>query len=252
MANENLGVWEGFKNSVRHHLNTDNINNFHNWPVLQQTMIAGIDAVEFTHLQNSPLWSKWMETLNETALQPNSYNPFPSSSTNNMHHAYSLDVMMSLLGLNLNEFGTIVEFGGGYGNTARLFKRWGHTGDFYIYDIPELLEIQRHYLTVNNAPEIKLISGAEALGEIGKNSLFLGLWSISEVPIEARAALLDQLKFYECENIFIAMGETFYQENNMAWLQEVVIPKLGPKYAHEFVRIAHGQGMYYFRAKKTD
>jgi hypothetical protein len=256
MSNIDLGVWEHFKGTINQHLQNDDINTFYNWPVLQQTMVAGVDEVEFNHLNQSPWWPIWSETLHETALQPNSYNRFPSSSTNNMHHAYSLDVMMQQLNTPLNEFGIVIEFGAGYGNTCRLFKKWGHDKTYIIYDIPELISIQKHYFGANNITDVNYLSGLDGIAfqqfEVNsKNSLFLGLWSISETPRHERKALLEQLGFYSCDNIFLAMGGTFYNENNLEWLNEEVIPRLEQEgYTHKLIPIAHGSDMWYFVAQK--
>ena len=171
MNNINLGVWESFKNEIRHHLNTDNINNFINWQILRNTMIAGVDNIEFDYLSNSISWSIWEEKLNEDKLKPNSYHRFPNSSTNNVHHAYSLQRLMDYSGLKLNEFGTIIEFGGGYGNTSRLFKKWGHNNDYYIYDIEELTIIQNHYLNTNEILDVKIITDSTKVLNVARNPL---------------------------------------------------------------------------------
>lgn len=47
------------------------------------------------------------------------------------------------------------------------------------------------------------------------------------------------------------MGDYFYDENNMSWLDDVVIPKLNErKYRCQIIKIEHANGMYYFCAKK--
>lgn len=248
-----LGVWEGFKNQIRHHLNTDNINRFASWPIMQQTMVAGVDRVEYDYLLKSPRWDKWNEVLPESILKPNSYEYFPRSSTNNMHHAYSLDLMMEYMGDELENYGTIIEFGGGYGNTCRLSRCWYFTSDYYIYDIPELIEIQRHYLSMNGiVGSVHFLSGDDKVPELENNKgLFLGLWSISETPQSERAQMLENLRFFECDKIFLAMGGTFFNENNLDWLNKDIIPRLDALgYQHHLERIAHGSEMFYFMAKK--
>jgi hypothetical protein len=250
MEKINLGLWESFTAQIRTHLETDNINNFHNWDILRNTMIAGVDLVEFEYLTKSKYWDIWAKKLDETVLKPNTYNNFPSSSTNNMHHAYSLEVMMEYLEFKLDEFDTVVEFGGGYGNTVRLFKRWEHKGEYYIYDINELLTIQKHYLTENGVNDINYLEGHDKVENVNGNSLFLGLWSISETPTSERNRMLDNLGFFKCKNIFIAMGDNFYDEDNIKWLYDDIVPTLNELgYSHNLKKIAHGSGMYYFMAK---
>lgn len=253
MEKFNLGVWEDFTNQIKKHIQNDNLDNFMRWPIINQTMIAGFDNVEFNELKNSKLWSKWEMNLSENILKPNSCHSFPSSSTNNLHHAYSLNIMMEYFNFELNQFDTVVEFGGGYGNTCRLFKKWGHSGEYYIYDIPELTTIQKHYLSSNSlVDKIKYIQNSEVIENLKGNSLFIGLWSISETPITEREAMLSNLKFYEFQNIFLALGDLFYEENNLEWLNDVVVPKLeNLNYTYNLRKIEHGNGMYYFMAKKT-
>lgn len=250
MSELNLGVWEGFTNQIKHHLQTDGVTRFMNWPIITNTMIAGVDLTEFEQLKGSKNWSLWETKLDETTLKPNSYPNFPSSSTNNMHHAYSLNVMMEHLDCDLSSFDTVVEFGGGYGNTCRLFKNWGES-EFYIYDIPELIEIQRYYLDANNVKGVKYLSGLDTVPNLVGNSLFLGLWSISETPVSERKTMLENLRFFECDNIFIAMGGSFFNENNLDWLNQEITPRLvALGYEFKLIRIEHGVDMFYFVAKR--
>jgi hypothetical protein len=78
------------------------------------------------------------------------------------------------------------------------------------------------------------------------------MWSLSEVPVNERAQLLENLKFYECKNIFLAMGGVFQNENNMKWLDDIVLPKLESlNYTHKLIKINHGNDMFYFVATKN-
>lgn len=250
MSELNLGVWEGFTNQIKHHLQNDAIQNFMNWPIIQNTMIAGVDLTEFEQLKASKNWELWEPKLGETVLKPNTYNLFPNSSTNNMHHAYSLNVMMEHLGCDLSDFNTIIEFGGGYGNTCRLFKVWGES-DYFIYDIPELIDIQKFYLENNGVKNVTFLSGLDKVDELKGKSLFLGLWSISETPVSERNFMLENLKFFDCDSIFIAMGGSFFNENNLDWLNTIIIPKLNELgFKHELIKIGHGVDMFYFVANR--
>lgn len=249
MENISLGVWEDFTNKIKSNLENKDISTFMTWDILIHTMIAGVDSVEIEYLQNN--WNYWGDKIAETALQPNSHQKYPMSSTNNLHHAYSLQVMMDKFGLTLSDFKMVTEFGGGYGNTARLFRKCGFDGVYKIYDIPELCKIQDFYLKQNNVLDINLMMNSDSIKDVPKNSLFLGLWSISETPTSTREYYVESLKIMEHDHIFIAMGKEFYGENNIAWLSDKIIPELEKNnYVCELTRISHGQGMYYFSAKK--
>lgn len=251
MDNINLGTWEGFKNSIKNHLENDNLDNFFNWPILINTMIAGVDNVEFETLKESKFWDTWNLTLDETSFRANTFSGFPSSSTNNIHHAYSLDVMMKNFNIKLNDFNTVLDFGGGYGNIGRLFKKWGHKNKYIIYDIPELSVIQKHYLNKCGVSDVILTSGFDEHPIPEKNSLFLGLWSITETPISERKKLLEILNFFSYDHIFIAMGGFFFNENNLEWLENEIIPKL-KELGHDtkLIKIEHGNDMFYFASQK--
>jgi hypothetical protein len=248
----NLGFWNSLRDGIRNHLKNENISNFQNWSEIQSTMIAGIQNVEYEYLIAEERWKLWKDKIKETTLKPNSHSVCSESSTNNLHHAYSLQILMENIGYKLNEFDDVVEFGGGYGNVCRLFKIWGHNKPYYLYDIPELIQIQKYYLGKNDIiTNIYYKSDQDIINTIEGNSLFIGMWSISEVPMAERAQLLENLKFFECRNIFLALGGQFQSENNTNWFNTVIIPKfdlLG--YNSKLIRIAHGKDMFYFIATK--
>jgi len=249
MENLNLGVWNDFTNRIKHKLETSEISNFMTWDILINTMIAGVDPIEIEHLNKN--WDYWADKITENKLKPNSHETYPISSTNNLHHAYSLQIMMDNFGIKLSDFNTVTEFGGGYGNTARLFRKASFNGTYYIYDIPELCRIQNYYLSQNSINDINLLMKNDSIENVPKESLFLGLWSITESPISTRNYYLNNLKFFSHDYIFIAMGDMFYTENNMDWLQNTIIPELEQNnFTHKLIKIQHGNGMYYFVAKK--
>jgi hypothetical protein len=158
---------------------------------------------------------------------------------------------MEETGYILNEIDDVVEFGGGYGNVCRLFKIWGHNKKYYSYDIEELIQIQKYYLKENNINDVSFVKEHDVVDVVSGNSLFLGMWSISEVPVTERAVLLENLKFFECKNIFLAMGGMFQNENNIKWLNDTVIPRLElSEHKCKLIKIAHGIDMFYFIATK--
>lgn len=252
MENNNLGVWEDFTKRVKQLIETNDLSTFMTWDVLINTMIAGVDNVEIDYLTKSKHWDFWVKNLEETVLKPNSHPVHNFSSTNNLHHAYSLQVLVDKVGKELSSFNFVTEFGGGYGNMARLFKKINNSVVYNIYDIPEFLTIQDYYLKQNNVHDIVLLNNNDIIEKIPEKSLFLALWSISETPVANRINYINNLKMFDYDTIFIAMGETFYNENNMEWLTKDIIPQLEKmNFKCELIRIEHGNGMYYFLADKV-
>ena len=249
----NLGFWEGMREGIRKHLVNDDIKTFQQWHEVQSTMVAShVHNAEYEYLISCSNWDLWKEKLKEDKLKPNSHVIFSESSTNNLHHAYSLEKLMEKTGYKLFEFGDVVEFGGGYGNVCRLFREWEHDKKYYSYDIPELIQLQKYYLNEYGVSDnIFFKTEHDIIDTVEGNSLFLGMWSLSEVPIDERAQLLENLKFYDSKNIFLAMGGVFQQENNLKWLNDVVIPRLEKlNYSHKLISIEHGIDMFYFVATK--
>lgn len=252
MENYNLGVWENFTNRVKKLIESNDLSTFMTWDVLINTMIAGVDNVEIDYLVNSKNWDFWLKNLEETVLKPNSHPIYSFSSTNNLHHAYSLQILVDKLNKELSDFKFVTEFGGGYGNMARLFKKINKDIVYNIYDIPEFNKIQNYYLKENGINDVMFLNNSDTINEVLNKSLFLALWSISETPISNRLYYINNLKMYEYDTIFIAMGETFYGENNMVWLTNEIIPKLESlDFKCELIKIEHGNGMYYFLANKV-
>lgn len=250
MDNIKLGLWEDFRNKIKHHLEVDNISNFFQWHIIQHTMIANVNDIEYNYLLKHN-WDKWITKISENKLQPNQHDRLSGSSTNNLHHAYSLQILMDNLGIELQEFDEVIEFGGGYGNMCRLFKRWGQKENYYIYDIPELTQIQRYYLNQNVVENVEFKNGFDKIHLTTKNTLFIGMWSLTEVPISERAILLENLEFYNCKSIFLGLVDKFIEENNITWLNEQVIPRLNDLgYTCKIIEIQHMPGMHYFLANR--
>ncbi len=252
MENLSLGVWDGFTDKIKNYLQTKDISTFIYWDILIYTMISGVDDIEVNYLSNSKNWDFWVKNLKEDVLKPNSHHIYNFSSSNNLHHAYSLQVMMDKLNCSITDYNFVTEFGGGYGNMARLFKKCNNNVRYNIYDIPELTQIQKYYLKQNNINDIIYLNNDDVIDKVLDKSLFIGLWSITETPIENRDYYIEKLKMMDHNTIFIAMGDMFYNENNMEWLTKIIIPKLSEKgFNCDIIKIEHGNGMFYFLANKV-
>lgn len=247
-----LGAWEDFRQNIKNLIKEKDLSTFASWPILLGTMIAGVDDREVEYLKNSKNWEFWLKNLKEDAFKPNSHHIYSFTSTNNLHHAYSLQIMMENLEIELKDFSLITEFGGGYGNMARLFRKCEFKNELYIYDLPELLQIQKYYLDANKINDVNLISDGSLIKNIPKGALFIALWSITETPTETRDYYIDNLKIIEYDNIFFAFGDKFINEDNMTWLEQKLIPKLKENnFSYKTIKIPHGNGMYYFSAKRN-
>ncbi len=124
------------------------------------------------------------------------------TSHNTIHHLYHLERFAETTGCALNELTTVVEWGGGYGNLAKIFRRYhGGRPTYLIIDLPLLTCLQWLYLaTIFGDDEVALILEPGAPIQPGKINilpvclidrvsisadLFVSTWALSESPPQA-------------------------------------------------------------------
>lgn len=116
---------------------------------------------------------------------------------------------------DLSTINHVTDFGGGYGNNCRVWNNLGYTGHFALVDLPEVIEIQKHY--ISNVLPNALVSYASTLSDVKieqSKSLFFATYSLSETSLEIREKAMDNIKEYDY--IFIAHNDSFpvYGQNN--------------------------------------
>lgn len=111
-------------------------------------------------------------------------------------------------GKNLDDFDQIVEFGPGIGDTCRVINDLGFTGDYYLYDLPEVLRVSTFYNSKYNN-----VKGITHYSEVpkGKKTLFIGTWSISEAPLSLRDEVFRY--FANAEYLIIYQAQAFEYAN---------------------------------------
>jgi hypothetical protein len=120
------------------------------------------------------------------------------TSHNTVHHLYHLERYREATGCDLAGFRTVVEWGGGYGNLAKLFRRVsGGRCTYVIIDNPLFVALQWLYLgTILGEASVNLVSAHEApltqgalnlvpVGLVGvldsaRADLFISTWALSE------------------------------------------------------------------------
>jgi len=124
-----------------------------------------------------------------------------ATAMNSVNHLYHLGRFELFLGRPIEDVRTVVEFGGGYGNMARLFCNFGSLRQYVIIDLPLFCCLQYVYLSATskdvgvhlvdspdagiragavNLPPLQFLDDAEPEGE-----LFLSTWALSECPATA-------------------------------------------------------------------
>lgn len=214
--------------------------NFLEWEVIKFTMFTQYPAKylkdELRELKREHDYKDyWKPALIEQDLgAPIRYPYFLESSGQLIHHAYHLLKLKQFLTVKPDEITNIFEFGGGYGNLAKLCFNLGFKGAYKIYDLPEFSALQRFYINCLNFKEpinqkngqrsFSVLSDTAYLKEIeelfsrSNGNLFIATWSFSESPLELRKKFIPLIN--NCTFILIAFLKEFKEVNNLEYFEE--------------------------------
>lgn len=143
-------VWQKFKEPIRQLILGPPNQRFLDHPTLGKTMVRRGFTVcqeyELAYLQHciAEKSRQWLARFRDADVPlPRECAAF-NCSTNTLGHLYYAV-------RSLESFGTatpqvIFEFGGGYGNLARIFKQFVPTATLVIIDLPELIALQHLFL----------------------------------------------------------------------------------------------------------
>lgn len=254
---EILPTWEFWRGKLRRRLLEDDPTEFLTWEFIPfgiacfRTDWAWIELAE---LHRSPRWDRvWRETILEDPVGMPLLYPFHFRSSGALiHYAYHLMMFERLSGLGVEQLDSILEFGGGYGGVRRVVARLGHRGRYHIHDLPEMLALQRFYLSAMEAvrPELREALATTFSAEIADlpppafwagRPLFLATWSFSETPLALRQRWLPILR--SCHFFLIGYQDSFEGVDNRRWFQEFTAGRPDVEWRHE--EIAHRRGDFY-------
>ena len=226
--------WAEYRRSLRQEIQERDPRGFTNWESINHVAFWIPDKTEFLQLRRRRDWFRWRDAIAEDRVgHPEPYILYPRSSGNLIHHAYSVAEFLDHTRRRVEDMSTVVEFGGGYGSTARLFYRLGFRGHYVIYDLPEYCALQEYFLssvglgldvayqTVHEPGEMRvsLLSKPEDLAKIPEVDLFVALWSVSECPFELRETIWSQLP--AIKNYLIAYQHRYGDFDNLAYFEKL-------------------------------
>jgi hypothetical protein len=133
--------------------------------------------------------------------------PRHRASANSVHQLYHLARYEEATGMRARDFPTVVEWGGGYGSLARIFRRLpGGPQTYSIVDLPLLSCLQWLYLSTVLGPDevrllersgdaiedrkINLVPLGLAGPELPRGELFVSTWALSESSRNAQDAVV--------------------------------------------------------------
>ena len=151
------------------------------------------------------------------------------TSANRAHHAYHLATHAMVTGRSLFDARVVVEWGGGYGDLARIVRRMDRNLTYVILDLPALGAVQWTYLsalegedsvhlvTANDPTlvpgKINLASSSFALEHLPtlRADAFVSTWAITESPPALQQAVIAR-EFFGAQQLLIAYK---LDENNV-------------------------------------
>jgi hypothetical protein len=227
-------AWLEHAAEIARRMNGEGPENFCSWPSIYRTMFGYPREQtwhEIGYLRRNPdQWkTRWLPALVEDKVGNPPLCQFlkdrdgqPFTSGNLIHHCWQVARFEEATGLvigSVNGPVRVVEFGGGYGSMCRLLRRLGHGGGYQIYDLPELCKLQEWYLKEVGVHDPYCHDAADMSAEVRMwplppESLFIATWSLSEVPIEARAPILEVAR--QCDAFLICYQDKFKELENTA------------------------------------
>ena len=139
---------------------------------------------------NSWTWIDRRIQIREAILNDNLNNiPHWPVIHSSMSTPYTLQyehigIWQQYTGLDITTLNSIVEFGGGYGAMLKCLRKLGFKGNYYGYDFPELLAIQRYYTFEDFSQPAN-----------GEYDLLISICAISESSLFDRQVFLDGKRF---------------------------------------------------------
>lgn len=219
------GSWQSNRLRLREHVVRHDTRAFLTWDVIRETMFpppyARFAQSELKLLKRQD-WTGWRRVIRESAVGL----PLPSvyylrSSANAIHHAYHLCRFETETHRRIDEFGAIVEFGGGYGSLCRITHARGFHGRYVIFDLPEQSALQRYYLDAVGIRDVLTVSDLNLLDNVMDDSerpvLFVATWSLSEAPLDVRKQIMEAVR--GCDAFLIAYQSEFGGVDNRAYFR---------------------------------
>lgn len=239
-------TWDRYRRKLRLYILKNDPRNFLRWEPIMGSMFHEADKLEFDYLTGSNQ-NSWVQAMEETwAGNPPRYSHYKKSSGNMVHIAYNLSQMLDRYKIDLKKINTIIEFGAGYGCTARLIHNLGFIGAYEIFDVPEFLALQRYYLKSTSTNGNFVFIDQIGKLEITDPDMFIATWSLSESPIEIRNEFLK--KIGKPQYILIAYQANFELTDNIKYFEEY--QKNNPNYNWVTYEIKHLPKNYYLIGSK--
>jgi hypothetical protein len=161
--------------------------------------------------------------MEDLAGDPRLMNATYLTSHTSIHHLYHLIRFADKTGCDFEKIENVVEWGGGYGNMAKIFRRLRPTSTYCIIDTPIFSTLQWLYLsTVLGVENVNLLRRSDDVIQSGKVNvvplcfvdqlqlradLFLSTWALSESSSVAQDYVISR-RWFEADHLLLAYQDT--------------------------------------------
>lgn len=136
-------------------------------------------------------------------------------------HERSTQVTQYLKSLN-----SIVEFGAGSGEALDVIRKLGFAGEYSIFDFKEMTDIQQWFHDKCGHRNTKYIHD---VNELEPADLCIATWSLTEMPIADRAAVMQKLG--DTRDWLIAYTDKIFGMENEQWIMNEFLPRFEDRQA---------------------
>lgn len=265
-----LNFWNKYANTLEGYLENNNIPlGFLDIPMIRNTMF--VDANGTWQDMQMKLLRKMVkeQRLKEYLIEPIVGLPTIKDSMfltshNSIHHLYHLLFFSKKSKFSFTKKLEVFEFGGGYGNMAKIIRRISPRSTYSGIDIPQFTTLQYIYLSsIFNESDVNLVDRSQIIlrGKINlltykenqlnlfnkrKIDLFIATWSLSEAPIRVQ-------NYFKKNNFFNARYLLFaYQKNNKKAINAENIKLIPESYSIIYnAETDYVKGNFYLFARKN-
>lgn len=159
------------------------------------------------------------------------------------HHILTYE---NATGRDVRDYDMIIDFGAGIGELGRYLRDIGYENEYIIYDLPEVAKISSEYLnrlTISH----RVVEHFSEIDITDKKVLFIGTWSLSEVPYSYRNEITKY--FPGIDWLIIFQQEVFEYQNTQYFTLEF------PVRSNTYIQLRHipwhfgGKGNFYLFTK---
>lgn len=224
-------LWKSFNARLEQSLLPKPSSDFLRDPVISSTMVLTKEGknmeIELEFLEKSIPHADLVRTLKENTLgHPHIASWRYFTSHNTIHHAHHLARWQAATGIPLGTIKSVVEWGGGYGNLAKVYRNFtNHQHSWVIIDTPLLCLLQEAYLgSIFGKERVRLIT--QSGQQIHSNGitiipvhlipqynlaadLFVSTWAISECSLYAQQFVATEHNWFGAAHLLLG-----YQESN--------------------------------------